>query len=156
MAAIVFTQEDICTLLPHRDPFLFVNRVVRFRPGRTITAEYDVDPESWYFRGHFPGHPIVPGVVLTDALAQTAGLLWGFTKREQESGETPDKPELFYLAADSMKYVETVRPGETVTLTATAESSFGGLFKYQVEASCGRKIVARGDMTLAIQEGGLE
>lgn len=153
MAKIVFTQEEILTLLPHRDPFLFVNRITRFRAGKAITAEYDIDPEGPHFKGHFPGHPIMPGALVTDSLAQTAGLLWGFTKREREPGTMSDKPELFYLAADSMKYVEPAKPGETLTMNAQIDSEFGGLYKYKVEASVGRRIIAKGELTLAVKEG---
>jgi 3-hydroxymyristoyl/3-hydroxydecanoyl-(acyl carrier protein) dehydratase len=149
--AAVFETEDILRLLPHRPPFLFVDRIVKFSPGRSIVAERDLDPGESFFAGHFPGRPIMPGVLVTDALAQTAGLLWGFSQ-EREGERGADQPKVFFLASANMKYVNPAVPGETLRLTATSQRSFGGLFNYEVEAAVGRKAIAKGSLTLAISK----
>ncbi|MCJ7772989.1 MAG: hypothetical protein MUP22_07640, partial [Desulfobacterales bacterium] len=69
-------------MLPHRDPFLFIDRVVEFTSGETITAEKDLPPDMVFFAGHFPETPIMPGVLTTEALAQACGLLLGLTWKE--------------------------------------------------------------------------
>ena len=65
-------RDVIECVLPHRDPFVWVSRVLECEPGASITAELDVDPELPMFAGHFPGHPVLPGVIIMEALAQTA------------------------------------------------------------------------------------
>ena len=65
-------RDVIERVLPHRDPFVWVSRVLECEPGASITAELDVDPELPLFAGHFPGHPVLPGVIIMEALAQTA------------------------------------------------------------------------------------
>ncbi len=153
MAKPIYDIDDILKILPHRDPFLFISRIVRFKPGKMIIGEYDIPEDLIHFKGHFPGHPIMPGALVTDACAQTSGLLWGFTKQvNTPEGEDADEPELFYLAADSMKYVEPAKPGETLTISITAGDVFGALMKYKVEATVKRRVIAKGSLTLAVKE----
>lgn len=77
----VFTIEDIRAILPHRPPFLFVDKVTNLIPDKSIIAERKISPNEFFFKGHFPQKPIMPGVLITDALAQTSGLLWGLSKK---------------------------------------------------------------------------
>jgi 3-hydroxyacyl-[acyl-carrier-protein] dehydratase len=149
---IVFGLDEIQSLLPHRPPFLFVDRVVGFEPDRQIEAERDIRPDEPFFVGHFPGKPIMPGVLIADALAQTSGLLWGFSKRAR--GEpTSETPEIFFLASAHIKFVAPAYPGQTLTLASSADRSFGSLFSYTVEAAVGRNVVAKGTLTLAMMKG---
>ncbi|MBN1757701.1 MAG: beta-hydroxyacyl-ACP dehydratase [Chitinispirillaceae bacterium] len=147
-----FTLDDILGILPHRPPFLFVDRITEMVPDRRITGERVLRPDEPHFAGHFPGKPIMPGVLVTDALAQTSGLLWGFTKVVKNSGSTSEPPELFYLAAASMKYVAPALPGDTLRLYAETERTFDRLHSYTVEATCGRRVIAKGNLTLAMME----
>lgn len=102
-------QEGVLELLPHRDPFVWVSRIISCTPGESIIAELDVDPNLPLFAGHFPGHPVLPGVIIMEALAQAAccclmadGVLQG---------------SIGYLAGiDKAKFRETILPGDTVTL----------------------------------------
>ncbi len=149
MTAAVFNAEDVLRLLPHRPPFLFVDRVVKFAAGKSITTERTLDAGEPFFAGHFPGRPIMPGVLVTDALAQTAGLLWGFT-RESADEAREGRPKAFFLAAANMKFVNPAFPGDTLRMTAYNQRSFGSLFSYDVEAATGRKSIARGTLTLAL------
>jgi 3-hydroxyacyl-[acyl-carrier-protein] dehydratase len=147
-----FDMDAILAILPHRPPFLFVDRIVEMVPGRSIVGERLLRPDEPHFSGHFPAKPIMPGVLVTDALAQTSGLLWGFTKVVNGDG-TAGTPGFFYLAAASMKYVNPAYPGETLQLFAKAERTFDRLHSYTVEAVNGRKIIAKGNLTLAMTEG---
>ncbi|HMD68457.1 MAG TPA: 3-hydroxyacyl-ACP dehydratase FabZ [Chitinivibrionales bacterium] len=147
-----FTMEDILSILPHRPPFLFVDRVVKLVPDREIVAERAIRSDEPFFAGHFPGKPVMPGVLVTDALAQTSGLLWGLSKKVK--GAAPEKePAIFFLASASMKFISPSFPGETLVLLSKCETSFGSLFSYSVEACVGRKTVARGTMALAMMDG---
>lgn len=147
-----FTMEDILAILPHRPPFLFVDRVIKLVPDREIVTERAIRSDEPFFAGHFPGKPVMPGVLVTDALAQTSGLLWGLSRKVK--GDAPEKePRIFFLASASMKFVSPAFPGETLVLRSTCETSFGSLFSYSVEALVGRKTVARGTMALAMMDG---
>ncbi|MBN1309308.1 MAG: hypothetical protein JXA18_15395 [Chitinispirillaceae bacterium] len=147
-----FGLQEILAILPHRPPFLFVDRVIRLIPDRRIVAERDLLPNEPHFAGHFPGKPIMPGVLVTDALAQTSGLLWGFSKVIKNDGN-PEKPELFYLAAVTMKYIQPAVPGETLCLCAETDRVFDRLHTFNVEATCGRRLIAKGALTLAMKDG---
>jgi 3-hydroxyacyl-[acyl-carrier-protein] dehydratase len=144
----LYPLETIEAILPHRRPFLFVDRVVRLDPDRQIVAELDLLPEAPFFAGHFPGHPLMPGVLVTEALAQTSGLLLGLTRFQREQ-RLPDPAPLFYLAAVNVKFTHTALPGQTLRLRADAHGQFGGLFRFLVESSSGREVVASGHLTLA-------
>jgi 3-hydroxymyristoyl/3-hydroxydecanoyl-(acyl carrier protein) dehydratase len=149
-----FTREDILSILPHRPPFLFVDRVLKCVPDRRIIAERDLLPEEPHFAGHFPGQPIMPGVLVTDALAQTSGLLWGFSKIMKHN-DPNSEPQFFYLASATMKYLNPAIPGETLHLIAETKQVYGQLHLYTVEATCGRRLIAKGTLTLAMKKGPL-
>jgi 3-hydroxyacyl-[acyl-carrier-protein] dehydratase len=148
----IFGLDDILSILPHRPPFLFVDRVTRFVPDKEICAERTISDDEPYFQGHFPQKHIMPGVLITDALAQTSGLLWGLSKKV--TGAVPAKePRFFYLASSTMKFVNPSFPGETLALFSRFERSFGALFSYSVDAHVGRRLVAKGNLTLAMKDG---
>jgi 3-hydroxyacyl-[acyl-carrier-protein] dehydratase len=129
-------------VLPHRPPFLFVDEVVRVEPGVSITARRTLRPEEPWFAGHFPGAPIMPGVLVTEALAQAAGLLKGL---ELQSGEGV----AYHLAAANVKYLGAAVPCDTLTLIAEQEADRGGFLRYCVQALVGRRLIAEGTLTLA-------
>ena len=98
-------RDVIERVLPHRDPFVWVSRVLECEPGASITAELDVDPELPLFAGHFPGHPVLPGVIIMEALAQTASFC-ALVGR--------DEPGVlgFFAGIDKAKFRHQVQPGE--------------------------------------------
>ncbi len=147
-----FTREDILEVLPHREPFLFVDRVVRLDVDRRIVTERTIRDDEPYFAGHFPGQPMMPGVLVTDALAQSAGLLWGLSKKVHGDDGNGAR-RAFLLAAANMKYLNPAAPGETLVMTAQPQRTFGAFYTYTVDAHVGRKPVARGALTLAMMEG---
>jgi 3-hydroxyacyl-[acyl-carrier-protein] dehydratase len=148
-SATIFGLDEILKFLPHRPPFLFVDRVVKFKPDTMIVTERDLLPDEPHFAGHFPGKPIMPGVLVVDGLAQTCGLLWGFSRRADGS-LTEESPKIFYLAACNVKFVNPSEPGETLSMTAYPSKSFGTLYTFDVEASAGRNTIAKGSLTLAM------
>lgn len=147
----IFDLSEIQEILPHRLPFLFVDRVTKFIPNKMIVAERKIDAHEPWFKGHFPQKAIMPGALVLDALAQTSGLLLGFSKKT--SGDTNATPaQLFYLASSNIKFLTPAYPGETLELIAEANDKFGALYSYLVEALVGRKIIAKGMLTLAAAE----
>jgi 3-hydroxyacyl-[acyl-carrier-protein] dehydratase len=147
-----FTLDDILKILPHRPPFLFVDRVTKLVVDKSIVTERLIRPDEPFFVGHFPQKAIMPGVLVTDALAQTSGLLWGFSK-QVKGGTVSDQPEVFFLAAANMKFVAPAYPGETLEMTSRADRQFGTLYTYEVEALSKRKVIAKGSLTLAMMAG---
>jgi 3-hydroxyacyl-[acyl-carrier-protein] dehydratase len=123
--------------LPHRAPFIFVDAVLELQPGESATCRKTFTPDEPFFRGHFPGDPIVPGVILVEALAQTAGLAGGGEGRR------------FRLAAiRTMKFSEAARPAEEITLRARRLATVGSLWQFEVAAHVGARTVAEGIIVL--------
>jgi 3-hydroxyacyl-[acyl-carrier-protein] dehydratase len=149
----LFELEDILPVLPHRPPFLFVDRVMKLDPHKSIVAERLLRAEEPQFAGHFPGRPIMPGVLVAEALAQTSGLLIGLSELRTAS-RPPDKLKAFFLATTSPKFTHPAVPGDVLVLRATSERQFAGLFRFNVEATVGRSLIATGSLTLALVEGG--
>ncbi|HEN21048.1 MAG TPA: 3-hydroxyacyl-ACP dehydratase FabZ [Desulfobacteraceae bacterium] len=142
--------SDIMEILPHRSPFLFVSRVLKMESGKRIIAEKDLLPEDCFFSGHFPGRPIMPGVIVSEALAQTSGLLLGLTFEERAGNNTLEgKTGLFVLANISMKFTNTAIPGQTLILESELKKSYGNLFLFDVRAETAGKVIAKGTLTLA-------
>ena len=104
--------ERIAAILPHRYPFLLVDRVVEIDPGKSIVALKNVTFNEPFFTGHFPGHPVMPGVLIVEALAQTSGLLLGLS-----STRAADDDHIFYLAkVDNARFLKPVVPGDQLRL----------------------------------------
>ena len=128
-------RDVVEQVLPHRDPFVWVSRVVECEPGVSITAELDVDPKLPLFAGHFPGHPVLPGVIIMEALAQTASFC-ALVGR--------DEPGVlgFFAGIDKAKFRNQVQPGDTLTLKATITRNSSRMVVVDVEALVGDKVAA--------------
>ncbi len=148
----LFELADLLPLLPHREPFLFVDRVIKLEPNKSIVAERLLRAEEPHFTGHFPGRPIMPGVLIAEALAQTSGLLIGLSEMASAAAP-PEKPRAFFLAVTNIKFTHPAVPGDTLVLRATMDRNFGALFRFNVEATAGRNLIASGSLTLAMVEG---
>ena len=148
-----FGMEDILAVLPHRPPFLFVDRVTELVPFRRIVAERWLAEEEPQFAGHFPQRPIMPGVLVSEALAQTSGLLLGLSRTIAADPDRAGPAEMFYLAAVNVKFVSPSVPGERMILLSECERDLGRLSRFRVEASVGRRLIATGSLTLAMMEG---
>lgn len=123
-----FERDVVESILPHRDPFIWVSRVVSCEPGATIVAELDVAPELDLFRGHFPTHPVLPGVILMEALAQAACIC--ILMGRDQAGTIG-----FLTGIDKAKFRRQVLPGDKVTLKATIVKSSSRMCVAEVEAS---------------------
>jgi len=123
--------------LPHREPFIFIDAVIALEPGESAVCTRRFAASEAFFRGHFPGHPLVPGVILTEAAAQTAGIAAG------EAGR------VFHLSAiRQMKFMRPVLPESEVEFRAERTGGIGGMLQFQVSARVGGEIVAEGVIIL--------
>jgi 3-hydroxymyristoyl/3-hydroxydecanoyl-(acyl carrier protein) dehydratase len=146
-----FDISVIKKMLPHRDPFLFIDRVVEFKSNKTITAEKDLLPDMVFFAGHFPGTPIMPGVLTTEALAQACGLLLGLTWEENPELKG-DVAFMLFLVNVNMKYTSPAVPDETLVLKATLKRKFGMLYMFDVSAHVKDRLIGKGSISLGAQK----
>lgn len=122
--------KDIRRYLPHRYPFLLVDRVVEMHPGESILAYKNLSINEPFFNGHFPENPILPGVLLLEAMAQAAGIL-GFCSQ----GKTNEDGTTFYFAGvDNLRFKRTCVPGDRVMLHASVVSQRRGIWKFDVSS----------------------
>jgi 3-hydroxyacyl-[acyl-carrier-protein] dehydratase len=137
--------DGILRQLPHRYPFLLVDRVLECIPGQTIRALKNVTANEPFFPGHFPQRPVMPGVMILEALAQAAGVLAFVT-----AGVIPDDNSRFYFVGiDNARFRKPVRPGDQLILTARLERSFKGIWKFSTAALVGSDEVTSADMMVA-------
>lgn len=143
------TDHRSLSYLPHRPPFVFVRELVKCDPGKLVEATTSFAADDPIFTGHFPGNPLVPGVILTEALAQTAGIA-------AASGYAEVPKPLFYLSAiRSMKFFRPIRPGEQVALRAERLGQMDELVQFKVEASVNGVRVAEGQLVLSVASASL-
>ena len=108
---MLMREEDIKRFLPHREPFLFVDGVLEIEPGARILAFKIFRPEEEFFKGHFPGNPIVPGVIIIEALAQAGGILAYVTDPEELKGKGPA-----LIGLENVKFRKFILPGMEIKL----------------------------------------
>ena len=137
--------HGILKLLPHRYPFLMVDRVLECHAGQSIRALKNVTFNEPYFTGHFPQRPVMPGVMIIEALAQAAGILAFVT-----SGVVPDADTKFYFVGiDKARFRKPVEPGDQLILSVQLTRSFKGIWRFASSASVGSSEVASADMMVA-------
>ena len=147
---VLFDIEKITAILPHRHPFLFVDRIIEVIEDHRVIAEKDLSYDDYFFAGHFPGNPIMPGVLVSEALAQTSGLLLGLSL--EKDGQTVDhKKRFFFLANVNIKFFNPAKPEETLRLEATLKKKYGKFFLFEVAAGVVSRRIAKGSLTLAME-----
>jgi 3-hydroxyacyl-[acyl-carrier-protein] dehydratase len=141
--------SEILRLLPHRYPFLLVDRVIECVPGKTIRALKNVTFNEPFFPGHFPGRPLMPGVMIIEALAQAAGILAFVT-----GGVVPNHETKFYFVGiDKARFRKPVEPGDQLVLNAQLERALKGIWKFSTRALVNEVEVASADMMVAPETG---
>lgn len=133
--------------LPHGREFRFVHRLTALDPGKTGAGEYVPEAGAEFFRGHFPGEPIVPGVLLIEAVAQLGGVV------AQSDPTVPPLAGMKLTAVRNAKITGTARPEETVSLRAEVVARMGGLVQVSGTASVGGSVVLRCEVTLSGSPG---
>ncbi len=128
--------------LPHGPEFRFVDRIVEMQPGKSGVATYEVRGDEEFLRGHFPGNPIVPGVLLIEAVAQLAGCV-------AQAGRDTPLNNLKLAGVRNAKIAGTARPGEIIDLSASITAQMGNVFQASGTATVAGKIVLQADVILA-------
>ena len=130
-------HDDIFKYLPHREPFLFVDEVLDINKGSDIHAIKRLTGEEDYFRGHFPNNPVMPGVIIIEALAQASGIL-GF----QTMDKTPEEGSIYVFAGvDKVRFRRRVGPGDDIHLYSKILNEKRGIWKFECRAEVDNEIV---------------
>ena len=130
-------HDDILKYLPHREPFLFVDEVLNINKGSDIHAIKRLTGEEDYFRGHFPNNPVMPGVIIIEALAQASGIL-GF----QTMDKTPEEGSIYVFAGvDKVRFRRRVGTGDDIHLYSKILNEKRGIWKFECRAEVDNEIV---------------
>ena len=136
--------DEIMALLPHRYPFLMIDRVEQVEPGVRATAIKCVSVNEPHFQGHFPATPIMPGVLICEAFAQTAGIV-ALSAQQDLAGKT-----VYLLGLDGIRFRRPVRPGDRLEILAEKESAVRGIWKFRVVATVDGIRVANGTVMATV------
>tara|TARA_B100000965_G_C19577756_1_gene752100 strand:- start:940 stop:1392 length:453 start_codon:yes stop_codon:yes gene_type:complete len=128
-------RKDIMRLLPHRDPFLHIDRIVDYALGESIIAEKIIKSSESYFEGHFPGQPIVPGVIILEAMAQAGGVLGHLTV-----GHVDPKPIYYLVGVEKARFRFPIHPGDTIKFVIEVDRVIRGMWRYNCIAEVGGNI----------------
>ena len=140
--------NEIMRHLAHRPPFLLVDRVIECVPGRSITALKNVTINEPFFQGHFPGYPVMPGVLIIEALAQVSVILVYQTLKRMPD----DKSLILFAGIDNARFKRQVTPGDQLMLESTEIRLVRGVGKFAVRASVGNALVAEAELLAALRD----
>jgi 3-hydroxyacyl-[acyl-carrier-protein] dehydratase len=140
--------HEILEHLPHRYPFLLVDRVLEVEPGKAIHAYKNISINEPFFTGHFPHHPVLPGVLIMEALAQAAGILAFKTMDEKPS----DDSVFYFVGIDDARFKKPVMPGDQLHLHVEVLRQVRGIWKFAAKAKVGDAIVAEAQLMCAKRE----
>lgn len=138
--------EGIIERIPHRYPFLLVDRVLSVTPGESVVAVKNVTANEHFFIGHFPGYPVMPGVLIVEAMAQAGGVLAyaGATEEERRAEHV-----LYLVGIDNARFKQPVRPGDQLVMKVEYLGNRRKLHFYRGTAEVGDKVVAQADIKVA-------
>jgi beta-hydroxyacyl-ACP dehydratase FabZ len=140
--SLVLDINGIKKLLPHRYPFLLVDKVIEFVAGESITAVKNVTGNEEFFQGHFPNFPIMPGVLIVEAMAQTSALYYLLNAGMEENNAS-----VFFMGVDACKFRKPVVPGDTIYLKITPIQMRGKICKMRAEAYVDDTLVCEANLT---------
>lgn len=142
---MILVRDEILKYLPHRDPFLFIDNVISIEEGNNIHASMNIKNDDVFLEGHFPGNPIVPGVILIEAMGQASGIL-GF----KTMGKTPEEGSIYVIAGvDKARFRQRVLPGEKVDIFSKVLGSKNGIWKFECFAEVNGKLVCSANILCA-------
>ncbi len=139
-------RHEIEEILPHREPFLLLDEVIEMEPGVRAVARKRVREDEWYLAGHFPGRPIMPGVLMVEALAQTGAV--AVLSEERNRGKLA-----LFAGIDDVRFKRIVEPGDELELVCDLERVRGPIGRGKARATVGGELAVRGTLTFAVTDG---
>jgi 3-hydroxyacyl-[acyl-carrier-protein] dehydratase len=143
--ALPLDRAAIEAILPHREPFLLIDEVLELEPGERVLARKRVREDEWYLRGHFPGRPVMPGVLIVEAMAQTGAV--AVLSEEENRGRLA-----LFAGIDDTRFKRIVEPGDEPELECTLEQVRGPVGKGKASATVDGQLAARGTLTFAVEK----
>ncbi len=135
-------RDEIQSMIPHRPPFLWIDRIEELEPGERCVAVKFVDPEDPIFTGHFPARPVLPGVLIIEAVAQTAGVMLGSSTSQRAAGIA------LLAAVNRFKFLKQVTPGEQLRIETVKLTGAGKMALISGTVYVGEEIVASGELSV--------
>lgn len=139
----MLNKEEIKKIIPQREPFLMIDEVEKYVPGEMAIAYKYVNKDEWYFKGHFPGNPVMPGVLIVESLAQSGAI--AILSMEENQGKNA-----LFGGIDKMKFKKMVVPGDKLKLEVKIIKRKGPIGIGEAIASVEDKVVAKGELTFAV------
>ncbi|MDY0086989.1 MAG: 3-hydroxyacyl-ACP dehydratase FabZ [Coriobacteriia bacterium] len=140
----MFDRDAIKSIIPHREPFLFVDRVLEYEPGVSAVAELDVRDDAFWVPGHFPEYPVMPGVLIVEALAQVGAV--ALLSLEENQGKIA-----LFAGIDKVRFKRQVRPGDTLSMHVKIVRSRAAIGFGEARALVGDEIACSGQLMFAVQ-----
>ena len=137
-------RTEIEAILPHREPFLLIDEVLELEPGKRVVARKTVRADEWYLAGHFPGRPVMPGVLIVEAMAQTGAV--AVLSDEENRGKMA-----LFAGIDGVRFKRIVEPGDELELTCELERVRGPIGRGAASARVDGELAARGTLTFAVE-----
>ena len=137
-------RAEIERILPHREPFLLIDEVLELEPGQRVVARREVRADDPWFAGHFPSRPVMPGVLIVEAMAQTGAV--AVLSEEENRGKIA-----FFAGIDDCRFKRIVQPGDVLTLTCEIDQVRGPIGRGKATAHVGSELAARGTLTFAVE-----
>ena len=142
---VALRREQIEDILPHRDPFLFLDEVMVLEPGARVVARKQVREDEWFLTGHFPGRPIMPGVIIVEAMAQAGAV--AVLADEANRGKLA-----LFAGINDVRFKRMVLPGDELELTCELERMRGPVGRGKATATVDGELAARGTLTFAVTD----
>jgi 3-hydroxyacyl-[acyl-carrier-protein] dehydratase len=146
-AGAAIDMQEILKRIPHRYPFLLIDRAEAYKPHESIIGIKCVSANEPYFQGHFPGNPVMPGVLIIEALGQTGGVLMSKSLNADVSGKT-----IFFASVDNCRFRAPVRPGDVMRMHVDVLKHRGDLFKFRGRALVGQRVAAECEFAAVVVE----
>jgi 3-hydroxyacyl-[acyl-carrier-protein] dehydratase len=145
VAEALLGRTEIEAILPHREPFLLIDEVLELEPGSRVVARKTVRADEWYLSGHFPGRPVMPGVLIVEAMAQTGAV--AVLSEEANRGRLA-----LFAGIDDVRFKRIVEPGDELELTCELERVRGPIGRGKARATVDGELAARGTLTFAVEQ----
>ena len=144
LPAVPFGRDEIEAILPHREPFLLLDEVIELEPGRRVVARLEVRQDDWWVPGHFPERPVMPGVLIVEAMAQAGAV--AVLVEEENRGRIA-----YFAGIDDCRFKRIVSPGDVLTLNCEIDTVRGPIGRGKATAHVGEELAARATLTFAVE-----
>ena len=148
MSSAIMDIQQIMRFLPHRYPFLLVDKIIELTPGSGIVGCKNVTINEPFFNGHFPSYPVMPGVLIIEALAQTGGI-FALESLNLKASEEPDT-KIFFMSIDKARFRKPVQPGDTLIMTMKLINQRRSIWKFSGRAEVEGTLVCEAEMMASV------